>query len=383
MRDSPWSIVFQVVIMVPSAAGFIIVLSRLIPIIMRSGRKPKLSHVVLSLEALAFSIRIIFAVDVMGIRALQGPFFTYFISTTSGAVALVADLLVLFYWNRALDVYGVRKDLEKRQRYVYIIIALIFVAEIISATLRGLAIAGYVNVVTQVLYGLVSIGIIVYISYTAHNLYKYFKDSEMTKKQEKARGKLIKMTRILIAVAVLIFIFAIFSVIYFLAIFKRAYTEIVWWVIMNSIVSAIGICETFLFRVPSGKGVRSSREPPTKTPRTATRTSESLSNKKSSTSSNPEDSNLITTGRSLDTNRTSLPPDTTTTDRETEVSFTSTSVSSKSVRIESKDADSNDVQTARAQESESSVTVTQRTDSTPRVPAVPLEGHSSSGSLSD
>lgn len=141
----------------PSVIAVGLGLYRLIPRLKYRGFVLELPVIVLAGEIFANLLRLVFAIDPLGMNKIFDPFNSIFWYTPNGAVALVCHFGVLFYWNRAMHSFGAQ-SIDWMKKYVYMLFALIFVVEIVSATLRSLEFVYAFLVLSQVFYVILELG---------------------------------------------------------------------------------------------------------------------------------------------------------------------------------------------------------------------------------
>jgi len=222
----------------------------------------KLPIVVLALETLGHLLRIVFAIDPMGMRSLYDPFDSLFWFTPHVAVSLICHLIVLFYWNRAMHSFGAVRSLEFLKKYLYILIAVIIALEIAGSVLRSLEVQDGFLYFVQVTYVVTELVVVGFIIYTAVGLFKFFKSNSLQLKQQRAKAKVFKMTKLIIASAVLLAIIVIFSATGLLEAFRHPYTEMLLWWIQCTCLSIIGICETLILKPVKSKSSTATNETP-------------------------------------------------------------------------------------------------------------------------
>ena len=100
----------------PPLIGIVLVLVRLVPRLKYGKFELKLPIVVLALEFLSHLLRLVVAIDPLGMRSIFDPFQALFWLTPHVAVSLICHLIVLFYWNRAMQSFGATKNIDFLQK---------------------------------------------------------------------------------------------------------------------------------------------------------------------------------------------------------------------------------------------------------------------------
>jgi len=199
-------------------------------------------------------------VDPFGMRALYDPFSVLWLFSPHLTISLVTHFLILFYWNRAMKSFGA-VSLDWAQKYVYVLIGVIVVVEIVSSIMRGIETLFEVLVFAQIFYGLLEILVIIFILYSAYGLYQFLRTaavpSSTATSQWRTRRKVLRMTKLLLASAFLLVIAIITIVIGFLSEFEYAFTEMIPWAVECTCLTSIGILETLILK-PVSHGKRAS-----------------------------------------------------------------------------------------------------------------------------
>jgi len=227
-------------ILLPPVVGVCFVIYRLTSRILNDGFSRRRPIVILSLLGVSHLLRIIFAIDPFGMRGLYDPFNALFWLTPNVAVSLVCDFLVLFYWNYALRSFGGR-DIGRFEKYFYFLFAFIFAAEFTSTTLRSFAIAFAMQVIVQVFYVILEVIIIGFVAFTVFNLYQFIQ-----KQGESPSVDVMRVTRLILVVAVLLAALALMSCMVLAPWFRTAKMEFVYWPIAFGFVSLASIVETLI-----------------------------------------------------------------------------------------------------------------------------------------
>jgi len=249
----PNSLLIQLAFFLPPVVGIALALFRLVPRIMYHGFQLKLPYIVLSLELLSHTLRVVFAVDPEGMVGLYDPFNSIFWFTPNVAVSLICHFVVLFYWNRAMKSFGT-KPLEWAIKYVYILAAAIVIVEVVSATLRSIDLAYETLYLAQVFYVILMIGVIIYILYTSVGIFKYLRENKLNKRQERAKGKVLRMVNLLMVSATLLILLVLLSGFALTPFFRMAIPELVFWLVQFTCVSTIAIIETLVMKPVSRPG---------------------------------------------------------------------------------------------------------------------------------
>ena len=260
--ESSWSIAYQVIMLSESVAILCFAVWRFSLLIFDVGLKPiKMVHVVLGLEILGLLLRILFAVDPLGMRLVYDPFFSLFFYTPNGAVSLMCDVIILFYWNRAMNSFGTR-SIKFLTKYLYVFIAVICVAELTASILRSLEIldASLVVYIVQGSYVLFEAIIVGYTIYTAVGLYRFFKSvAQLNAIQQKSKRKVIRMTKILLFSSVFLFILVVSSILGGFQFMMGAISFTSLWFVQHINVSVISLCHILALSRRKGKSSKSSR----------------------------------------------------------------------------------------------------------------------------
>jgi len=259
-KEDGLSILPQVLICVPSVAGIIFAAVRLSTIVKAWGVRPRLPHVVLFLHILTFIFRFIFGIDLMGMRGWIHPYFVLFFHTPNFALAIICHVIILFYWNKALKSFG-SSSIEKAEKWVFISIGVFGGIELIGCIMYGFEQAPVFTYVRIGYYALATIAVLVYVIYTTIYLFKFLEATRLNKKQQRARAKVVLMTKLLLVCTVLLFLSEVLVLLLVAPFFRRAVSESIIWTAICLLLTASGYAEIFVIKKPSRQhgGSRSSR----------------------------------------------------------------------------------------------------------------------------
>jgi len=202
----------------------------------------------MGLELLSHLFRLVFAVDPFGMRGVFDPFSALFWFTPNVAVSLICHFIVLFYWNRAMTSFGAKR-LDHLRVYVYVLFGVIVAIEISSAIMRGLELGYAFLMLVQIFYVILEIVVLIYIIYTAVGIFRYLaKKTPGSTQQERARAKVLRMTRLIVATGGFLVIIIILSGVALLPPLRRAYPEMILWLGEFTCLACISICETLVLK---------------------------------------------------------------------------------------------------------------------------------------
>jgi len=174
-------------------------------------------------------------------------------------VSLICNIIILFYWNQALNSYGstVVTSLERFEVYMYILIGVVAVIDIIASIFRGLDYPYEILVFAQAFGLTVELACLVFVGYTAITIYRFRifshklrNNSERTDNSGTltSERKVMKMTRLVLIDTALIVVMVVFSGIALLPFSRSPYMEMAVWFVESTCVSLMGIFEVLILR---------------------------------------------------------------------------------------------------------------------------------------
>jgi len=250
----PGGYVFQAVIIAPALVGLIICIIRATRYIKIVGVIFRMPLIVYCVAIVGHLFQIANGVDHQGFRSLYDPFGANSLFTTATAPVVINLLTVLFYWNRALKSFNTR-SIEWTRKYIYILMAVITVSEVITSTLRVIYASPINYALIPILYLIVESALIIYIGYTGYSIFRFFKNTnELSAVQLRSKETTVRMTKVFAAIDGCIIILFIFTALGLIPnIFDWLPLQLVVWGICCTMVSLISILQTLLFRDPKAK----------------------------------------------------------------------------------------------------------------------------------